>query len=62
AIPPRARHRALGDAEMTADLWLEIVGRARIEGLHTLEALRAVAGLRRSKPRRSRVHVVEVRA
>ena len=26
AIPPRARHRALGDAEMTADLWIELVG------------------------------------
>jgi DNA polymerase III subunit epsilon len=62
SIPPRARHRALGDAEMTADLWLEILGRARLEGLHTLEALRSVAGLKRSKPGRSRVHVVELRA
>jgi DNA polymerase-3 subunit epsilon len=62
SIAPRARHRALGDAEMTADLWLEIEGRARVEGLHTLEALRGVAGLRRAKPRRSRVHVVELRA
>jgi DNA polymerase III subunit epsilon len=62
SIPPRARHRALGDAEMTADLWREIVGRARVQGLHTLEALRGVAGLRRSKPRPRRVHVVEIRA
>lgn len=62
SIPARARHRALGDAEMTADLWLEILGRARLEGLHTLEALQAVAGVGKSKPPRRRIHVVEVRA
>ena len=62
SIAPRPRHRALGDAEMTADLWCEIVGRARVEGLHTLESLRVVAGIGKSKPPRRRIHVVEVRA
>ena len=62
AIRERARHRALGDAEMTADLWREILGRARLEGLHTLESLFAVAGLLRARQQRRRVHVVEVHA
>src|SRR5262245_11759168 len=62
AIPRRARHRALGDAEMTADLWIELVARARLQGFHTLEALRHVAGVGPSRPRRRRVHVVELRA
>jgi len=62
AIPERARHRALGDAEMTADLWIELQARARLEGLHTLESLREVAAVGDPKPARRRVHVVEVRA
>jgi DNA polymerase III subunit epsilon len=62
SIPPRERHRALGDAEMTADLWRELLGRARLEGMHTLESLSAVAAAGRSKPPRRRIHVVEVRA
>jgi DNA polymerase-3 subunit epsilon len=62
AIPPRPRHRALGDAEMTADLWLELVGRARLEGIHTLESLARMAGVGAPKPPRRRIHVVEVRA
>jgi len=62
AIAPRARHRALGDAEMTADLWIELVARARLQGFHTLEALRGVAGVGPRRPRRRRVHVVELTA
>jgi DNA polymerase-3 subunit epsilon len=38
-IPERRRHRALGDAEMTAFLWRELLLRARLDGLFTLEAL-----------------------
>lgn len=62
SIPERARHRALGDAEMTADLWIELQARARIEGIHTLESLSELAAVGQSKPARRRVHVVEVRA
>jgi len=62
AIPPRARHRALGDAEMTADLWVELVARARLQGFHTLEALRGMAGVGPGRPRRRRIHVVPVTA
>ncbi|MFI5317114.1 MAG: PolC-type DNA polymerase III [Myxococcota bacterium] len=62
AIPERARHRALGDAEMTADLWIELLARARLAGVHTLEALSELAAVGEPKPRRRRVHVVEVRA
>ena len=62
AIPERARHRALGDAEMTADLWLELQGRARLAGVHTLESLREIATVGHAKRRRRRVHVVEIRA
>jgi DNA polymerase-3 subunit epsilon len=62
SIPHRARHRALGDAEMTADLWIELVGRARVEGIHTLESLFALAGLRAPKPARRRIQVVELPA
>jgi DNA polymerase III epsilon subunit-like protein len=62
SIPERARHRALGDAEMTADLWIELQARARIEGIHTLESLSEIAAVGQSKPARRRVHVVEVRA
>lgn len=61
-IPERARHRALGDAEMTADLWIELVARARLGGVHTLEALCGVceAGTG-AKARRPRVRIVETR-
>jgi DNA polymerase-3 subunit epsilon len=62
SIPQRPRHRALGDAEMTADLWIEILGRARLEGVHTLESLCEIAKVGRSKPPRHRIRVVEVRA
>ena len=62
AIPPRARHRALGDAEMTADIWIELVARARLQGFHTLEALGTVASVGRARRRRRRVHVVEMTA
>ena len=62
AIAPRARHRALGDAEMTADLWIELVARARLQGFHTLEALRPLAAVGPSRRRRRRVHVVPVTA
>jgi len=61
SIPERARHRALGDAEMTADLWLELLGRARVSGVHTLESLRSLAAVGPAKRRRRRVHVVELR-
>ncbi|MFQ5699751.1 MAG: PolC-type DNA polymerase III [Myxococcota bacterium] len=50
-IVPHARHRALGDAETAAALWWELVQRARIEGLHTLEALAPLAFPGRSRPR-----------
>jgi len=61
-IPGRARHRALGDAEMTADLWIELLGRARLEGVHTLESLRAQAEVKTGRAPRSRIRVVEVPA
>jgi DNA polymerase-3 subunit epsilon len=41
-LPPAPRHRALGDAEMTASLWSELLRRARLEGLGSLEALAAL--------------------
>lgn len=59
AIPRRARHRALGDAEMTADLWRELLARGRVRGVHTLQALREVAEVGRAPKRRS-VRVVDV--
>jgi len=59
SIPERARHRALGDAEMTADLWIELLARARLAGVHTLEKLRKVAEVKTTPPARSRVRVVE---
>jgi len=62
SIQHRARHRALGDAEMTADLWIELVGRARVGGIHTLESLRGIAGLRAPAPARRRIRVVEAHA
>jgi DNA polymerase-3 subunit epsilon len=59
SIPRRARHRALGDAEMTASLWWELLGRARIEGLHTVEALAGVASPRRRGRRKPRVRTLD---
>jgi len=59
SIPERARHRALGDAEMTADLWIELVARAKLGGVHTLEALREVAETKIGGKRRPRVRVAE---
>ena len=55
-IPPAARHRALGDAEMTAHLWRELLARARLDGIHTLEALRRLgrSAVRRRMRRPSR--------
>lgn len=46
-IPRHVRHRALGDAEMTAALWIELLGRARLRGVHTLESLLAQGSPRR---------------
>jgi DNA polymerase-3 subunit epsilon len=59
-IPMAPRHRALGDAEMTATLWQELLARGRLQGVHTLEALCQKAEL--GRPRRStrRVRVVDV--
>ncbi len=51
-IPRQARHRALGDAEMTAALWIELLGRARLHGVHTLEVLLERGTPGRSKRRR----------
>jgi DNA polymerase-3 subunit epsilon len=59
SIPPRPRHRALGDAEMTADLWYELLKRGKLADVHTLEALRAVGEVGRSRRRRSRRPAVE---
>jgi len=60
SIPERARHRALGDAEMTADLWIELVARARLGGVHTLEALQKLAEVKSGAARRTRVRTVEI--
>ena len=54
SIPPRPRHRALGDAEMTADLWHELLKRGKLADVHTLEALRAVGSVGRARRRRPR--------
>jgi DNA polymerase-3 subunit epsilon len=51
-IPRQARHRALGDAEMTAALWIELLGRARLRGVHTLEALLELGEPGRGRRRR----------
>lgn len=61
-LPPAARHRALGDAEMTARLWHELVCRGQLRGVHTLEALRAIAEVKPSASRSSRVRVVDSRS
>jgi DNA polymerase-3 subunit epsilon len=53
SIPVDVRHRALADAEVTARLWWELILRARVEGIYTLEELRKVAEPRRA-PRRPR--------
>jgi DNA polymerase III epsilon subunit family exonuclease len=59
SIPRSARHRALGDAEMTAFLWWELLGRARLEGVHTVEALAGLASPRRGGVRKPRVRTVD---
>ncbi len=61
SIPLRPRHRAFGDAAMTADLWYELLGRAKLQGIHTLEALMSVAGVGRTKKARRSVRVVSSR-
>jgi DNA polymerase-3 subunit epsilon len=53
SIPADTRHRALADAEITARLWWELILRARVQGIYTLEELRKLAEPRRA-PRRSR--------
>jgi len=62
SIPERARHRAQGDAEMTADLFIELLARARLGGVHTLEDLRAISEVKTTRAARSRVRVVEMPA
>jgi hypothetical protein len=47
---------------MTTDLWIELLARARLAGVHTLESLQELASIRFSKPPRRRIRVVEVRA
>lgn len=59
-IPVAERHRALADAEITATLWWELLGRARLEEIHTLESLREAAEPRRSRPKRRPRRVVDV--
>jgi DNA polymerase-3 subunit epsilon len=59
SIPLRARHRALGDAEMTAQLWWELIGRARLEGIYTVEALSELASPRRGARGKRRVRTVD---
>ena len=54
-VPQWGRHRALGDAEMAARLWHELLGRGRLQGVHTLEALRKIAEVGRSRRRGQRV-------
>ncbi len=54
SIPPRARHRALGDAEMTADLWHELLKRGKLADVHTLQALRRVGQVGRGRGRNGR--------
>ena len=54
-IREQTRHRALGDAEMTSVLWTELLARARLRGVHTLEALRRVGEPGRSRSRGPRL-------
>ncbi len=61
-LPLHARHRALGDAEITAGLWHELLERGRLKGVHTLEALQEVASVGRTSPGISRVRVVDDRS
>jgi len=49
AIPNRARHRALGDAEATARAWIELLALARERRLETVGAL---LDLQETRPRR----------
>ncbi len=58
-LPPAPRHRALGDAEMTAALWSELLRRAWLEGVQSLEAL---AALPPRKPRRAQAQPVDAPA
>jgi hypothetical protein len=44
---------------MTASLWWELLGRARLEGIHTLEALAALASPRRGAPRRPKIRTLD---
>jgi DNA polymerase III subunit epsilon len=50
-----ARHRAAGDALVTADLLARLLGLAREEGAHTLQDLSAIALRRRSRSPRKRL-------
>ena len=50
ALLPRPRHRALGDAEMTADLFAEILRRAAARDVTTLESLASLQSLRPKRP------------
>ncbi len=52
---PRPRHRALGDAELAADLFVEILRRAATRGLSTLEALEAFQSSPMPPRRRARL-------
>jgi DNA polymerase-3 subunit epsilon len=50
---PRTRHRALGDAELAADLFAEILRRAGSRGISTLESLQTLQSSRiPSKPKK----------
>jgi hypothetical protein len=44
---------------MTADLFIELLARARLGGVHTLEKLRGLSELKTGRATRSRVRVVE---
>jgi DNA polymerase III epsilon subunit family exonuclease len=50
-----ARHRAAGDALVTADLLARLLRLAREEGAHTLQDLSAIALRRRCRPPRKRL-------
>jgi DNA polymerase-3 subunit epsilon len=61
-LPVRTRHRALGDAEITASLWQELLQRGRLHGVHTLEALQGIAAVGDSRAGGRRVRVVDDRS